>query len=97
LLEIPSLAQGRFGERPSKDAKWDEKTHLDMPLFWLAHRIGKNRERMGLHYPSDTSSGRDTAWSIRKWLLDSPASGLTKLATLNLVLDRAQGEWPLQR
>jgi hypothetical protein len=37
------------------------------PLLWLGNRLGKNRERAGLHYPSDSSASRWLAGAL--WAL----------------------------
>jgi hypothetical protein len=37
------------------------------PLLWLGDRLGKNRERAGLHYPSDSQASRWLAGAI--WAL----------------------------
>jgi hypothetical protein len=42
------------------------------PLLWLGDRLGKNRERAGLHYPSDSSASQWLAGAL--WaLLTTPA------------------------
>ena len=44
------------------------------PLLWLAARLAKNRERAGVHYPSDSLASRWLAGAI--WaLVDSRAGG----------------------
>jgi membrane-associated phospholipid phosphatase len=43
------------------------------PLFDMAQRIARNREVMGLHYPSDSEAGRRLAWAGAKVLLAMPA------------------------
>ena len=39
------------------------------PLLWLAQRLGKNRERLGVHYPSDTFGSRHLAGAIWRAVL----------------------------
>ena len=34
------------------------------PLMWLAERLGRNRERAGLHYPSDSRASRRLAGAL---------------------------------
>ena len=50
------------------------------PLLWLGDRLAKNRERAGLHYPSDSSAGRHLAGAIWALLVNSPPAG-TSLTT----------------
>jgi membrane-associated phospholipid phosphatase len=39
---------------------------------WLAKRIAKNRERLGLHYPSDSAAGRFLAQQLFSILKNDP-------------------------
>ncbi|MBL8350921.1 MAG: hypothetical protein JNL87_11455 [Burkholderiaceae bacterium] len=66
------------------------------PLLWLAWRIAKGRERLGLHYPSDSASGRLLAALVWQACLGRPGEVLRPIAvpTLQTVLQRAQAEWP---
>ncbi len=41
------------------------------PLFRLAERIARNREVMGLHYPSDTTAGLTLAGLVKTMLLNT--------------------------
>src|SRR5262249_46726797 len=45
------------------------------PLLWLGHRLGRNRERAGLHYPSDSSASRWIAGAIAALLTTRPLGG----------------------
>ncbi len=67
---------------------------LDGPLFWLAARLAKNRERIGVHYRSDSQAGQRLAGGIWSCILDKPAA-LThiEVPTLRRVLARARAEW----
>ena len=67
------------------------------PLLWLAWRLARNRERIGVHYRSDSSASRSLAANI--WaallepvdpLMDSPR---IEVPTLHKVLQRASAEW----
>jgi membrane-associated phospholipid phosphatase len=61
------------------------------PLLWLANRLGVNRERIGVHYPSDTAASR--------WLAGSIWGGLTyreagiECPALHAVMRQAAAEW----
>ena len=44
------------------------------PLLWLASRLAKNRERAGLHYPSDSLASRWLAGAVWKLLFSDAAS-----------------------
>jgi len=63
-------------------------------LYWLAERIAVNRERAGLHYPSDTAGGRFLARHLFDDFLSQwpqPAGAPSRFTQL---LTAAQGEWP---
>jgi hypothetical protein len=76
------------------------------PLLWLADRLAKNRERAGLHYPTDSDASRWLAGAI--WALLTMATGaaatppgappvsdkaLIDCPTLKRVLTMAKAEW----
>ena len=75
------------------------------PLLWLADRMAKNRERAGLHYPSDSLASRWMAGAIWKLLLGTVADAtppgvpgvtaddLISVPTLKHCLRMAQAEW----
>jgi hypothetical protein len=117
LLEIPEVAKA-FGEKndpandaergkpPSPDDLLTDARVFNGPLMWLAERLGKNRERAGLHYPSDSLASRRLAgvmWAMltnRQTANQNLAMGpvvavadAITLPTLNLVLSRAKAEW----
>ncbi|MBV8455964.1 MAG: hypothetical protein JO122_05050 [Acetobacteraceae bacterium] len=63
-------------------------------LNWLAERVAVNRERAGLHYPSDTAGGRFLADHLftdflAQW--PQPGGGQSRFTQL---ITAAQGEWP---
>jgi membrane-associated phospholipid phosphatase len=101
LLEIPQVA-ARFGTGMMADGTvvgakptWvqyqgDDPAVVNGPLFWLGRRLAKTRERLGLHYPSDSSAGRHLAggvWSALFELNQIPVPTLTRLVA------RASAEW----
>jgi hypothetical protein len=55
LADFIGVSSRRWGE----DAK--------SPLLWLAWRVARNRERLGLHYPSDSQASRRLAVGL--WAL----------------------------
>jgi hypothetical protein len=62
-------------------------------LNWLAERIAVNRERAGLHYPSDTAGGRFLARHLfDEFLAKWPQPGGVK-SRFTLLMAAAQGEW----
>jgi membrane-associated phospholipid phosphatase len=64
-------------------------------LLWLAARLAKNRERLGVHYASDSSAGRHLAAGLWRALLhDANAGTRIECATLRKVLMQATAEWP---
>ncbi len=59
-------------------------------LNWLAERVAVNRERAGLHYPSDTLGGQHLANEVFQLLGNSlPAN-----SRFRTMLDDARQEWP---
>jgi hypothetical protein len=108
LLEIPPVAQ-RFGisqaqadgstvgAKPtwvSYQAGTVTAIDLDGPLFWLAARLAKNRERIGVHYRSDGLASRRLAGGIWSCIFDQPGAAThIEVPTLHRVLARAQAEW----
>ena len=59
-------------------------------LNWLAERVAVNRERAGLHYPSDTLGGQHLANEVFQLLVNSlPAN-----SRFRTMLDDARQEWP---
>ncbi|MDP2004174.1 MAG: hypothetical protein Q8K45_00715 [Rubrivivax sp.] len=101
LLEIPALADrfgpgigsGGRGRKPVWDDDWKGDAKLDGPLLWLAARLARNRERIGLHYPSDSAAGRHLAGGIWNAIFDPQAPEPIDLPTLQRVLARARAEW----
>jgi membrane-associated phospholipid phosphatase len=87
LLEIPQL-EARFGEptnagpppvgplvKPTLAQVMSAGGVLYVfkgPLLWLGARLGKNRERAGLHYPSDSLASRWLAGATWKLLTARP-------------------------
>ncbi|HRH85828.1 MAG TPA: hypothetical protein PLO41_03180 [Rubrivivax sp.] len=107
LLEIDIVAQ-RYGmgmkadgSTPGHKPTWDEyktKTStpidLDGPLFWLAARLAKNRERIGVHYRSDSLASRRLAGGIWSCIFDQQGAAThIEVPTLLRVLARAKAEW----
>ena len=118
LLQIEPVAQ-RFGVFDDGQAAGRKPTHAEFfggngsklgygvnmrsPLLWLAWRAAKNRERIGVHYPSDSAASRRLAAALWQALFASEADlALIKPAdqpglnvpTLHSVLAKAQAEWP---
>jgi hypothetical protein len=67
---------------------------LTSPLLWLGERIAKNRERLGVHYPSDSAGSRHIAAGIWRALLHDSTANRIHCPTLRTVLARATAEWP---
>ena len=107
LLEIPALAQ-RYGLFVATDGSPGTQIPLglpganplagtapfDSPLLWLGDRLAKNRERLGVHYPSDSWAGRHLAAGLWHALLqDTNAATRIDSPTLRTVLAHAKAEW----
>jgi hypothetical protein len=74
------------------------------PLMWLADRLAKNRERAGLHYPSDSAASQWLAGAIWAVLTattpqvmmphnNGTASDRIDCPTLQHILRMAKAEW----
>ena len=61
-----------------------KQTH---PLHDMARRIARNREIMGLHYPSDSEAGRRLAYAAFKVIREKTGGNIRPL------LDAAREEW----
>jgi hypothetical protein len=73
-------------------AGWYE---LESPMLWLSQRLGKNRERLGCHYPSDTAVSRHLAAAIwRAMLHEADPAKRIECPTLDTVIRHAAAEWP---
>jgi hypothetical protein len=67
---------------------------VNSPLLWLSQRIAKNRERLGVHYQSDSMGSRHFAAALWRALLhDTSANGIY-CPTLISVINHATAEWP---
>jgi len=102
LLEIKGVherfgiykVEGGPGEKPVPTTL-DGTAPVASPLLWLAQRLAKNREVLGLHYPSDSSASRHLAAGIWNALFDTALDPKLRIQcpTLQLVLNRARAEW----
>jgi hypothetical protein len=107
LLEIQGVAERygigllpdgtAVGAKPtwvSYKAATANPADLDGPLFWLAARLAKNRERVGVHYRSDSLASRRLAGGIWSSIFDQPGAVThIEVPTLLRVLARARAEW----
>jgi hypothetical protein len=68
---------------------------LQSPLLWLSQRLAKNRERLGVHYASDSTASRHLAAAIwRALLYEADPKQRISCPTLTSVLAKATAEWP---
>jgi len=102
LLEIPGLFQrygissgnpGDIGQAVEVDTL-DGRDPIPSPMFWLSQRLAKNRERLGVHYASDSFGSRHLASGIWYALLKETGSNHIKCPSLKRVLRHAKAEWP---
>jgi hypothetical protein len=64
-------------------------------MLWLSQRLAKNRERLGVHYPSDSAASRHLAGGIWRALFhEADESRRILCPTLTAVLAKARAEWP---
>jgi len=99
LLQVPSIAElygvvadsesphGPF--RAPTPAELREPNPPECPLLWLADRIARNRERIGVHYASDSAAGRHIAIGIWEALKKKKIV----VPTLDRAIYRAEAEW----
>ncbi|MBK8209914.1 MAG: hypothetical protein IPK78_07910 [Rhodospirillales bacterium] len=69
-------------------AAFDDAHPLASPLHRMAERIARNREVLGLHYPTDSRAGKSLAAAVFPLLKKCPS-----LQGSNGVLARAKAEW----
>ena len=55
----------------------------------MARRIARNREVLGLHYPSDSTAGRELGDALFECLTNAKGQG----ASFEKLLDTAREEW----
>jgi hypothetical protein len=70
------------GQQEKQPEMWES---MGVVLDALAHRIARNREIAGLHYPSDTAAGRHLAGEIY--------NVLAELETFKAAMKLARSEW----
>src|SRR5205807_8306588 len=78
---VPIASTPADPNSPTNDTDPDEST----PLLRLARRVARNREVMGLHYPSDTVAGRILA--------NKTYPLLWNLVSVQDIVAKAQDEW----
>jgi hypothetical protein len=71
------------------------RDEIKSPLLWLSQRLAKNRERLGVHYSSDSNGSRHLAAGIWRELFHA-TDPLKRIdcPTLGSVLAKATAEWP---
>jgi hypothetical protein len=75
---------------PGIKARYDTTPNGSMgELQWLADRIAKNRERLGVHYPSDSQAGA----MLAEWLVADLVGGTVTSGVFDDVLAHAKDEW----
>ena len=107
LCEIPGIAD-RYGvlktgtspgdggllQKPQK-SDLDGRKVIKSPLFTIAQRIAVNRERIGVHYPSDSYASRHLAAAIWERLMKDKSDGdRIDCPTLDTIIAHAKSEWP---
>jgi hypothetical protein len=101
LLEIPELRRrhGKFASNASTTGAavtmndLAGRNAIPSPLMWLGARLATNRERLGVHYPSDSFGGRHLAAAMWNALLHDTTATAIDCPSLRKVLDRAKAEW----
>jgi hypothetical protein len=102
LLEIPGIAfrygvqvgpnpgNGDLLGKPDLSYMMQAVNDIHSPLLQIANRIAVNRERIGVHYPTDSSASRHLASNI--WS-DIMANDII-CPTVHTILSHAKSEWP---
>ena len=68
---------------------------INSPLLWLSQRLAKNRERLGVHYMSDSMGSRHLAARLwRALLYERDKTEKIVCPTLETVIGHAKSEWP---
>jgi len=68
---------------------------INAPLLWLSQRLAKNRERLGVHYMSDSMGSRHLAARLWRALLhERITANRIVCPTLEMVINHAKAEWP---
>jgi hypothetical protein len=68
---------------------------INSPLLWLSQRLAKNRERLGVHYMSDSMGSRHLAARLWRALLhERITANRIVCPTLETVINHAKAEWP---
>ncbi len=118
LLEIPGIQQ-RFGVLKTGNSagdgnllrkpEWKDLTtrkSIESPLMTVAQRIAVNRERIGVHYTSDSYGSRHLAAGLWDALMNRPIENESVIPpgdkqietincpTLNTIIEHAKSEWP---
>jgi hypothetical protein len=71
------------------------RAEINSPLLWLSQRLAKNRERLGVHYMSDSMASRHLAAALWRALLhEKDDTKRIDCPTLKSVIGHAQAEWP---
>ncbi|MEH2543946.1 hypothetical protein V1283_000591 [Bradyrhizobium sp. AZCC 2262] len=102
LLEIPGIYQrfgiygGNVGDMGQAvgEHTLDGRDPIPSPMFWLAQRLAKNRERLGVHYPSDSFASRHLAFHIWYALRKEAPARRIVCPALERVIGYAKAEWP---
>jgi hypothetical protein len=106
LLSVPGISQ-RFGVfaqggdvgaaptlsdfAPANAYGTDQRS----PLLWLAWRIAKGRERLGVHYASDSAAGRRLAALVWDACTNPASTVKIDVPALKTVQLKARAEWPV--
>jgi membrane-associated phospholipid phosphatase len=75
--------------RPVRDLPGMANRMTNTPLWRIAERIARNREVLGMHYPSDSEAGLRLAAQALPILLACPLIGAAGTGAI----DRARAEW----
>jgi membrane-associated phospholipid phosphatase len=70
------------------------RSEVNSPLLWLSQRLAKNRERLGVHYISDSMGSRHLAARLWRALLHEKETTRIVCPTLESVIGHAKAEWP---
>lgn len=89
---IPTTRSGSGRHSFPRNPLWGAAV-ANSPMLWFAQRQAKNRERLGVHYASDSSVSRHLAAAIWRALLHDTGATAIDSPTLKMVLRKAQAEW----
>ena len=88
---------GKFLVQTNLETMMGPVEDIKSPLLQVANRIAVNRERIGVHYPTDSSASRHLAANIWHAMLhEENQDKRIHCPTVLTMIEHAKSEWPAQ-